>query len=221
MWQADALLVDLDGTLADSHTALRACFDTFLARRGHAPEPGDFEALDGVRLADIPARLRERFAIDEPLAELRREYEQSVTEAYANVTPAHGAVELVRAATAAGTALVLVTSAPRAIAEAFLRGAGLEDDFATVVSGEDGPAKPDPALFQRALEAVDVEADRALAVEDAPSGVKAARAAGVRVIGVTADDSRAGRLREAGAAEVVGDLQAVATGFAGSTRRSP
>jgi HAD superfamily hydrolase (TIGR01509 family) len=210
MLQADALLVDLDGTLADSHAALRACFETFLTRRGIEPARADFDALDGVRLRDIPARLRDRFAIDEPLAELRREYEQSVAEAYANVAPANGAAELARAAADAGTALVLVTSAPRALAEGFLRAAGLADDFAAVVSGEDGPAKPDPALFQRALAAAGVEPERAVAVEDAPAGVRAARSAGVRVIGVTGDDERASELRDAGAAEVAADLYAVA-----------
>jgi HAD superfamily hydrolase (TIGR01509 family) len=221
MLQADALLVDLDGTLADSHAALRACFDAFLTRRGFAPDRADFDALDGVRLADIPARLQERFDIDEPFEKLRSEYEQSVAEAYANVVPARGAAELARAAAAAGMSLVLVTSAPRALAEAFLRAAGLEDAFAAVVSGEDGPAKPDPALFQRALEVADVESDRALAVEDAPAGVRAARAAGVQVIGVTADESRAVQLRDAGAAEVVPDLQAVANVLADASRRTP
>src|SRR5262245_36554972 len=146
MLLADALFIDLDGTLADSHGALRACFDTFLARRGLA-DPAYFDALDGVRLSDIPARLRERFAVAEPLAELRREYEESVTKAYECVEPAAGAAELVRAAAAAGTPLVVVTSAPRSLAEAFLRTAGMEDDFVAVVSGEDAPAKPDPALF--------------------------------------------------------------------------
>src|SRR5262245_30653640 len=115
MLPADALFVDLDGTLADSHGALRACFDAFLNRRGIAPDPVEFDALDGVRVPDIPALLRERYAIDDPLAELRREYEEAVAEAYASVPPAHGAAELVRAASAAGTALVLVTSAPRSL----------------------------------------------------------------------------------------------------------
>ena len=172
--------------------------------------------FDGVRLPDIPARLRERFAIDEPLVELRREYERIVTDAYTSVAPGEGAGELVQAAAADGRSLVLVTSAPRSIAEAFLRAAGLDEHFTAVVSGEDGPGKPDPALFLRALEAADVDAEHAVAVEDAPSGVRAARAAGVRVLGVTADPARAAELRDAGADAVVPDLHVAAKKLAGT-----
>jgi HAD superfamily hydrolase (TIGR01509 family) len=206
----EALLIDLDGTLADSHAALRACFDAFLAGRGIVSRSEDFDALDGVRLGDIPARLQERFAIDEPLDELRGEYQQRVVDAYANVTPAAGAAELVRGAASKGIRLVLVTSAPRALADAFLRAAGLADAFAAVVSGEDGPGKPDPALFERALELARVPAERALAIEDAPSGVRAARSAGVDVLGVARDPRRDAALRGAGAADVVPDLEAAA-----------
>jgi HAD superfamily hydrolase (TIGR01509 family) len=210
----EALLIDLDGTLADSHAALRACFDAFLARRGIVSRNEDFDALDGVRLGDIPARLQERFAIDEPLDELRGEYQQRVVDAYANVAPAAGAAELVRGAASKGIRLVLVTSAPRALADAFLRSAGLAGAFADVVSGEDGPGKPDPALFLRALELARVPAEGALAIEDAPSGVRAARAAGVSVLGVAGDPSRGTVLRGAGAAEVVPDLRAAARALA-------
>ena len=210
----EALLIDLDGTLADSHAALRACFDAFLARRGIESRTEDFDALDGVRLGDIPARLQERFSIDEPLESLRREYESGVTDAYASIAPSGGATELVRDAAAEGMRLVLVTSAPRALATAFLHAAGLDDAFTAVVSGEDGPGKPDPALFNRALELAGVTANRALAIEDAPSGASAARAAGVDVVGVAADHARGAALRRAGAADVVPDLRAVARALA-------
>ena len=210
----EALLIDLDGTLADSHDALRACLDAFLARRGIVSRSEDFDALDGVLLGEIPARLQERFAIGEPLDELRCEYEARVADAYAKVAPAAGATELVRGAAAKGIRLVLVTSAPRALADAFLRAAGLAGAFAAVVSGEDGPGKPDPALFERALELARVPAERALAIEDASSGVRAARAAGVDVLGVADDPSRGASLRGAGAVDVVPDLRAVARALA-------
>ena len=216
----EALFVDLDGTLADSHGALRACFEGFLAKRGIVAKAADFDALDGVRLGEIPARLQERFALDEPVDELRGEYEASVASAYAQVAPAEGSHELVRAASAAGVRLVLVTSAPRPIADSFLRASGLAEGFEAVVSGEDGPGKPDPALFLRALALTRVGHEQAVAVEDAPSGVRAARAAGLQVLGVTADESRAVSLRVAGATDVAPDLRAVARSLAGLERAS-
>lgn len=210
----EALLIDLDGTLADSHGALRACFESFLATRGIEPREEDFDALDGVCLGEIPARLQERFSIDEPLDDLRREYEERVANAYAIVAPAGGAKELIRDAASSGIRLVLVTSAPRALADAFLHAAGLAEAFTAVVSGDDGPGKPDPALFERALELAGVSAECALAIEDAPSGVTAARAAGVDVLGVAVDPTRGAALRGAGAVDVVSDLSAAARALA-------
>jgi len=210
----EALLIDLDGTLADSHPALRSCFYAFLARRGIEASSEDFDALDGVRLGEIPARLQERFSIAEPLESLRREYEAGVMDAYAGIAPSRGAAELVRDAAAEGMQLVLVTSAPRAFATAFLRAAGLDAAFTGVVSGEDVPGKPDPAPFKRALELARVPAKRALAIEDAPSGVSAARAAGVDVLGVAAEPARSDALRRAGASIVVPDLRAASQALA-------
>jgi sugar-phosphatase len=146
----------------------------------------------------------------EPLEHLRREYAASVESAYAAVEPADGARDLVDAADAWGVPLVLVTSAPRRLAVSFVVRAGLADSFAAIVSGEDGPPKPDPGLFRVALERVEVQPLAALAVEDSPAGVRAARAAAVPVVGVSAEPERAAALREAGAGAVVSDLRPLA-----------
>ncbi len=185
-----ALLVDLDGTIADSRPALRACFDSFLRARRIEVRPGDFERFDGVSLPEIPEALRARYGIDEPLDELRREYEEAVEKAYAAVEPAPGTRELVRVAHDAGVALALVTSAPRRLATDFLASSGLLASFAAVVAGEDAPSKPDPGLFLMALRRVRVAPDEAIAVEDSPAGVASALGAGLRVVGVSSEPAR-------------------------------
>jgi beta-phosphoglucomutase-like phosphatase (HAD superfamily) len=65
---------------------------------------------------------------------------------------------------------------------------GVADDFAVVVTGDDGlPPKPAPALYLRALAALGVSASEALAFEDSPTGVRAAAAAGVRCVAVPSE----------------------------------
>jgi HAD superfamily hydrolase (TIGR01509 family) len=205
--------VDLDGTFADSHPVLRRTFDAFLGARGIEATQAAFDSFDGTRLTQIVASLRERHRLPEPVEQLQREYEAGLAGAYGAIPPAPGATELVAATAAAGTTLVLVTSAPAALAEAFLAGAGLRSAFAGIVSAESGLVKPDPAPYLAALEIAGEDADRALAVEDSPSGVTSARAAGVTVVGVTQSATRASLLRDAGAEHVVSDLGELARAF--------
>lgn len=212
-----ALLIDLDGTIADSRPALRACFDSFLRARRIEVRPGDFERFDGVSLPQIPEGLRSRYGIDEPLEELRREYEEAVEAVYVAVEPAPGARELVRVAHDAGVVLALVTSAPQRLATNFLASSGLLASFAAVVAGEDAPPKPDPSPFLVALRRVRVAPDDAIAVEDSLAGVASARGAGLRVVGVTSEAGRAAALAEAGARPVLSDLRPLASAFAACT----
>lgn len=76
------------------------------------------------------------------------------------------------------------TSAALNIAEKNLARAGLRDYFQEVVSGADLPrSKPDPAVYLKAAELLGVEPKNCTVVEDAASGVAAAKAAGMRCIG--------------------------------------
>ena len=67
-----------------------------------------------------------------------------------------------------------------------LRLLGLESFFQTAVTAEHVQrGKPAPDVFLQAAEKVGVDPRRCVVFEDAPSGVEAARAAGMKVVGVT------------------------------------
>ena len=112
--------------------------------------------------------------------------------------------------------LAVVSMARRSELEYVLERAGLAKSFTVVVSAEDVSAcKPDPACVNRALEKLN-ETRRAaglpalapaecLVIEDAPPGIEAARAAGMRTLGVTNTVSEAA-LRAAGADVVTHSL---------------
>src|SRR5207245_11578186 len=83
---------------------------------------------------------------------------------------------------------------------------GLGDYFATVVAGDEvANGKPDPAIFSKAAEKLQVSPDDSLAFEDSVSGVRAARAAGMKCLGI-ATPPRSQSLLEAGARGVVSDF---------------
>jgi HAD superfamily hydrolase (TIGR01509 family) len=95
-----------------------------------------------------------------------------------------GAVEAVRAL-AGRLPLGLASSSTRSLIDAVLDQAGLTDAFAVTVSSEEvARGKPAPDVYLRALEGLAVEPADATAVEDSAAGIRAAAAAGMRVIAI-------------------------------------
>lgn len=204
-----ALLLDFDGTLVDSMAVLRRVYDEFLGDRGRSPTQAEFEALVGWTLREIVERLRAAHGLGEPVSALVADYRARLVSAYATgLRSVPGADVLIRRARHAGLRLALVTSGDAAAAETVLGSLGWRGAFEAIVGGEHvATGKPDPALYREALARLGVAATEAIAIEDSPSGVRAAVGAGVRTLGLAghAADDRA-RLRSAGAHEVVGSL---------------
>jgi len=97
-----------------------------------------------------------------------------------------GVLELMRECRFRGVRMAIATTTSRANVAALL-GRHIGDRWAgwfdAIVCGEDVQRKkPDPEVYVRALRMLDVDAERALAIEDSPAGVAAANAAGCAVI---------------------------------------
>jgi beta-phosphoglucomutase-like phosphatase (HAD superfamily) len=108
--------------------------------------------------------------------------------------------------TAAGFLLAVGTSGIRANLELTIEEAGLEGRFAAIASAEDFThGKPDPEVFLVAAGKAGVEPRHAVVFEDAVYGIQAAKAAGMRAIGVTTTHP-ASALYDAGADLVVKTL---------------
>jgi HAD superfamily hydrolase (TIGR01509 family) len=101
------------------------------------------------------------------------------------VTPMSGVPELIAALRERDLPLGLATNSGREFATRALRGAGLLDCFDAVVSAEDvARPKPAPDVYLAAAAALGAEPADCVALEDSETGVAAARAAGMTVIGV-------------------------------------
>jgi len=121
-----------------------------------------------------------------------------------------GARALVSALRGAGARLAIVSGARRAEIDAVLDASGLRDAFDAVVAAEDvARSKPDPEGYRLALARLQAAAGvplDAVAIEDAPAGLRAARAAGIRCVGL-ATTCPASELD--GADEIVASLAAL------------
>jgi HAD superfamily hydrolase (TIGR01509 family) len=116
---------------------------------------------------------------------------------------------------AAGLPLAVASSGTRAYVAHALERLGVAGAFAVVVSGEEVAAgKPDPAVFLLAAERLGADPAACVAVEDAPHGIAAARAAGMRVVAVP--HARTEALDLSRADVVVADLAAAADWILGA-----
>ena len=105
-----------------------------------------------------------------------------------------------------GRTLVIVSGSVRAEILIALRPARLRPVFRFIIAAENvRRGKPHPEGYLKALARLRLPAERALAVEDSPGGIRAARGAGLRVLGV-GTSYPAAALRRAGAFAVVPTL---------------
>ena len=96
-----------------------------------------------------------------------------------------GAIDLVVSLHEAGAQLAVGSSGPRANIELILEAMGVRHQFRVVVSGDDvSRGKPDPQVFSMACDRLGLPSRQCVVIEDAPSGVEAALAAGAHCVAV-------------------------------------
>ncbi|WP_165250249.1 HAD family hydrolase [Paludisphaera soli] len=197
-----AVLLDFDGVIADAENYHVAAWQRTLIAMGW--ELTDEAASPAAEMDDRPfaAELFARRGLDEADVDgwVRKKQELTVRLIRLHPRTYPGVAELLHALE--GRARVAVVSTTwRENVDAFLEAAGLAEAVELIVAKEDAAApKPAPDAYLVALERLGVAADRAIAVEDSPRGLEAARAAGLARLAV-------GHRRERG--EWVGDARFV------------
>lgn len=156
--------------------------------RAHAPDApaGYFEESFGLRNDAIIGRLMPGIAAD-ALERLADEKEQLFrASAAGGLTALPGVAGLLHALTEHGIPKAIVTSTPRVNLEFVLGELGLAGRFEALVSAEDVVrGKPAPDGFLAGAARVGVAPADCVVIEDAPAGLAAAKAGGMRAIGVT------------------------------------
>jgi beta-phosphoglucomutase len=198
------IIFDLDGVLIDSTACHRAAFQAVFA--GYGILDFDYAVYAGWRTPDVVVDVFHRAGISsdpEGVAEAARQKSQLARELIAGKKPLMEGCPGVLRELAGKYGLALATSGSRAAVEAFLDLAGCRSLFSSVLNGEDVThAKPDPEIYNRTIEALGLEADDCVAVEDAVAGVEAARQAGAKVVGLAGTCPDAA-LSRAGACQII------------------
>jgi beta-phosphoglucomutase len=182
-----ALLFDLDGTLVQTEPLHFAAFNLLLKPFGRSIDEEIFTRhISGQANPAIMGFLFPELGLDDH-RRLADEKETAFRRlAKAGVPATRGAAELIAWAHAQGLSVGLVTNAPRTNAEMMIEVLGLADRLDIVVIGDELPrGKPYPDPYLAALKGLGIEAVDAIVIEDSLSGIAAAKAAGIEVIGLT------------------------------------
>lgn len=179
-----ALIFDMDGLLVDSEPLADLAMIEFLRRHGHVAREEYAARLLGRRLPDAVALFIEWYGLHGEFDALVAEFDAIRTEAIlGNLRRMPGAAEIVAFGRTAGLRLALATSNRRHQADISLQETDLTSHFDAEVTGDDiDRGKPFPDIFLAAAAALGVEPDGCIVLEDAPAGVSAATAAGMRSV---------------------------------------
>ncbi len=183
----DAVIFDNDGLLLDTESVWTRAEEDLFERRGLEFTAGDKRELVGTSAAIAGGILERRLGEPGRAGALIEELNELVVEELERGVEAMvGARELLADLGGRGTPLALVSNSPIRFVRRSLEIVGLEGSFDVVLSAHEVAApKPAPDPYLEACRRLGVEPGPSVfALEDSPSGVAAAVAAGLTVIGI-------------------------------------
>jgi len=186
-----ALIFDFDGLIFDTETSEMIVWKRIYGE--HRCEfPEDVWAQNAGLWGshhrfDPAAHLQDLLGRPLDLQALRQRYRDEEDAMFETQPAEAGVTDYLEAGRRLGLQLAVASSSPLDWVEGHLARLGLVSRFDRIISGDDvapGRVKPHPDIYLKALEALDVTAGQAIALEDSPHGLRAARAAGIFAVAV-------------------------------------
>ena len=203
------VIFDMDGVLCDSEPFIcQAACEMFAERYGRRVSPEDFVPFVGAGENLYLGGVARKHGIDLDIeADKARTYEIYLQVIKGRLAPLPGAREFISECRRRGLGLAVATSADRVKMDGNLAEIGLPAaTFDVCLTGSEVTnKKPHPEIFLTAARRLGLPPEKCLVVEDAPNGVRAAKAAGSPCLGLTTSFSGA-ELRDAGADWLAPDL---------------
>jgi beta-phosphoglucomutase-like phosphatase (HAD superfamily) len=176
---AAALLLDWDGTLADTRSSNYANLCAILASHGLSVDRSWYNQHAGLALADLLDALRAAHPAVPDTDQLVAQCRKRRLASRGPVTAIPATLELLGQARRRGLPCAIASGAAAGIVNAGITTLGLRGHFSAVITrGDVATGKPAPHLFATAAAQLDVAPGSCAAVDDAPDGIAAAYAAG-------------------------------------------
>lgn len=182
------VIFDMDGVLVDSEAFLARAACRMFAEYGVTVRPEDFVPFIGTGEMRYLGGVAEKYGLAVDLAVAKeRTYDIYLDLIRGALKPLPGVHSFLAQCKKLGKMMAVASSADRRKVEGNLREIGLgSGSFDAVVTGEDAERKkPAPDLFLRAAAHLGLAPEACLVIEDAVSGVQAAKVAGMRCLALT------------------------------------
>lgn len=196
----EGIIFDLDGTLLDTEPLYSEATQMVLDPFGQTFSPELKKRCMGG-----DSRVSAQMTIDEydlPMSvdEYLHEREVYLLKLFPDSPEIEGAGEFVTTLADKDVPIGLATSSHQHLCDIKLLHKTWRSSFHSIVCGDDQAVKkgkPEPDIFLRCAELIDIPASDCVVFEDSPTGIKAARAAGMRVIGINSPYVELSDLQEA------------------------
>src|SRR5580700_11920906 len=177
-YSCSAILFDLDGVLVDSTRAVDREWREWARRKGVDPD-AVMAIAHGVRSLEVIQRVAPHLDVEAEVHEL----ENREADHQEGVSVMPGAVALVHSIPEGRWGVV--TSGTRLLAIARLQFCGVPVPKVLVTADDVVHGKPHPEPYLKGAERLGFPPAECLVIEDAPAGIEAARAGGMKVVGIT------------------------------------
>lgn len=183
---AKAFIFDLDGTLVDSMWIWKQIDMEYLEKIGHELPDDLAKDIEGMSFTETAQYFIDRFEINEPIESVKEEWLSMAETFYEKHIPLkEGAFQLLKYANEKGIQLGVGTSNSRYLLEKVLNAHGILDCFQALrTSCEVLKGKPEPDVFLKVAEDLNIDPKDCVVFEDTHAGVIAAKRAGMKVVAV-------------------------------------
>lgn len=181
----EAVVFDLDGVIVDSEQVWDAAREAVARERGGRWHEQAQQDMMGMSSTEWSRYMHDVIGLAEPPEDINAEVVRRLEARYAEHLPLVAGALAVVGGLADVFRLGLASSSNPRVIETVLATAGLARFFGAVVSSEEVVhGKPEPDVFLEAARRLGVPAKRCVAIEDSGNGIRAAHAAGMRVLAV-------------------------------------
>lgn len=177
-----AILFDMDGVIFDTEREYLKEWNEIFEKYGYEMKKEIYVSVMGRGRKKVKEIFKENFGNDLPIEEMYIEKDKMLKEAVENnkVPLKQGAIELLEFLKKNGYKTALATSAKKDRVKRQVTHAKINNLFDAIVCADDiVNSKPDPEIFLKAAEKVNIKPENCIVIEDSEAGIRAAFNAGM------------------------------------------
>ena len=187
-----AFIFDMDGVISDTQTLHLEVDKIVMRRYGITMKKEMEEKIKGITDKDMFCKLQKIYGVPRDIEKAIREKWEIMMEKARNensIKPVPGAIDLINMLEQKKFKLALASCSPSIFVETVLSKLGIKEKFEQITTGEDvQKGKPEPEIFLLTAKKLNVVPESCLVIEDSVNGMKAAKKAGMRCIGLVRDE---------------------------------